>query len=80
MIARYARGIDAQHEDDLTAIVTEDVELQTQSWTSSFLVEKAFAHKALRNDRRACQGPRHGITNHQRTSNDDGTAQTRRER
>jgi hypothetical protein len=79
MIARHARGIDAQHEDDLAATVTDDVVRQTQPWTQSPLVEKAFVPKALRNDRRACQGPRHCITNHQRTINDDGTAQTRRE-
>ena len=73
-IARYARGIDEQREDDLAAIVTEDVVLQTQPWTQRPLVGKALALKALRNYRRAFQCPRHFITNHQLTLNDDGTA------
>ena len=73
-IARYARGIDEQREDDLAAIVTEDVVLETQPWTQRPLVGKALALKALRNYRRAFQCPRHFITNHQLTVNDDGTA------
>src|SRR5919197_649504 len=73
-IARYARGIDEQREDDLAAIVTEDVVLQTQPWTQRPLVGKALALKALRNYRRAFQRPRHFITNHQFAVNDDGTA------
>jgi 3-phenylpropionate/cinnamic acid dioxygenase small subunit len=73
-IARYARGIDEQREDDLAAIVTEDVVLETQPWTQRPLVGKALALKALRNYRRAFQCPRHFITNHQFAVNDDGTA------
>ena len=73
-MARYARGIDEQREDDLAAILTEDVVLQTQPWTQRPLVGKALALKALRNYRRAFQCPRHFITNHQLTLNDDGTA------
>src|SRR5215470_10191614 len=61
-IARYARGIDEQREEDLAAIVTEDVVLETQPWTQGPLVGKALALKALRNYRRAFQCPRH-ITN-----------------
>jgi 3-phenylpropionate/cinnamic acid dioxygenase small subunit len=73
-IARYARGIDEQREEDLAAIVTEDVVLETQPWTQGPLVGKALALKALRNYRRAFQCPRHFITNHQCAVNDDGTA------
>jgi len=73
-IARYARGIDEQREDDLAEILTDDVVLQTQPWTQGLLVGKALALKALRNYRRAFQCPRHFITNHQLTINDDGTA------
>src|SRR5215475_5161896 len=73
-IARYARGIDEQREDDLAAILTDDVVLQTQPWTQRPLVGKALALKALRNYRRAFQGPRHFITNHQLAIHDDGTA------
>jgi len=73
-IARYARGIDEQREDDLAAILTDDVVLQTRPWTQGPLVGKALALKALRNYRRAFQGPRHFITNHQLAINDDGTA------
>src|SRR5436309_10136561 len=63
-IARYARGIDEQREDDLAAIVTDDVVLETQPWAQGPLVGKALALKALRNYRRAFQCPRHFITNH----------------
>ena len=73
-IARYARGIDEQREDELAAILTDDVVLQTQPWTQGPLVGKALALKALRNYRRAFQGPRHFITNHQLAINDDSTA------
>jgi hypothetical protein len=38
MIARYARGIDEQREEDLAAIVTDDVVLETQPWTQGPLV------------------------------------------
>jgi hypothetical protein len=34
MIARYARGIDEQREDELAEILTDDVVLQTQPWLS----------------------------------------------
>ena len=64
-MARYARGIDEQREDELAAMVTDDVVLETQPWTQGPLVGKALALKALRNYRRAFQGPRHFITNHQ---------------
>ena len=40
-IARYARGIDEQRDEDLAAIFTEDVVLQTQPWTQGPLVGKA---------------------------------------
>jgi 3-phenylpropionate/cinnamic acid dioxygenase small subunit len=73
-IACYARGIDEQREDDLAAILTDDVVLQTQPWTQAPLVGKPLALKALRNYRRAFQCPRHFITNHQFTLNDEGTA------
>ncbi len=73
-IARYARGIDEQREEDLAEILTDDVVLQTQPWTQRPLVGKALALKALRNYRRAFQCPRHFITNHQLAINDDGTA------
>ena len=73
-IARYARGIDEQRDDDLDEILTDDVVLQTQPWTQRPLVGKAIALKALRNYRRAFQHPRHFITNHQLAINDDGTA------
>ncbi len=73
-IARYARGIDEQREDDLAEILTDDVVLQTQPWTQRSLVGKALALKALRNYRRVFQCPRHFITNHQVSINDDGTA------
>jgi len=73
-IARYARGIDEQREEDLAEILTDDVVLQTQPWTQRPLVGKALALKALRNYRRAFQGPRHFITNHQLAINDDCTA------
>jgi len=73
-IACYARGLDEQREDDLAAILTDDVVLQTQPWTQGPLVGKALALKALRNYRRAFQSPRHFITNHQLAINDAGTA------
>ena len=73
-ISRYARGIDEQREDDLAEILTDDVVLQTEPWTQRPLVGKAIALKALRNYRRAFQHPRHFITNHQLSINDDGTA------
>ena len=73
-IARYARGIDEQREEDLAEILTDDVVLQTEPWTQRPLVGKALALKALRNYRRAFQCPRHFITNHQLAINDDGTA------
>jgi 3-phenylpropionate/cinnamic acid dioxygenase small subunit len=73
-IARYARGIDEQRGDDLTEILTDDVVLETQPWTQRPLVGKALALKALQNYRRAFQCPRHFITNHQLSINDDGTA------
>src|SRR5262245_12560324 len=69
-ITRYARGIDEQREDDLAALLTDDVVLQTQPWTQGPLVGKALALKALRNYRRAFQCPRHFITNHQLAIND----------
>jgi len=65
MIARYARGIDEQREDELAEILTDGVVLQTQPWTQGPLVGKDLALKALRNYRRAFQRPRHFITNHQ---------------
>ena len=73
-IACYARGIDEQREDDLAAILTDDVVLQTQPWTQGPLVGKPLALKALRNYRRAFQCPRHFITNYQFALNDKDTA------
>src|SRR2546422_11429626 len=58
-IARYARGIDEQREDDLAELLTDDVVLQTEPWTQRPLVGKTLALKALRNYGRAFQGPRH---------------------
>jgi hypothetical protein len=52
-IARYARGIDEQREEELAALLTDDVVLQTQPWTQRPLVGKAIALKAFRNYRRA---------------------------
>jgi 3-phenylpropionate/cinnamic acid dioxygenase small subunit len=73
-IARYARGIDEQRDEDLAAIFTEDVVLQTQPWTQRPLVGKGLALKAFRNYGRAFQAPRHFITNHQLAINDNATA------
>jgi 3-phenylpropionate/cinnamic acid dioxygenase small subunit len=73
-IASYARGIDEQREEDLAAILTDDVVLETQPWTQGPLVGKTLALKALRNYRRAFQCPRHFITNHQFAINDKDTA------
>ena len=73
-IACYARGIDEQRGDDLAEILTEDVMLQTQPWTQRPLAGKSLALKDLQNYRRAFQYPRHFITNHQLSINDDGTA------
>jgi 3-phenylpropionate/cinnamic acid dioxygenase small subunit len=73
-IARYARGIDEQRDDDLAAIFTEDVVLQTQPWTQRPLVGKALALKAFRNYRRAFQHPRRFITNHLLSIHDAVTA------
>lgn len=73
-IARYARGIDEQLDEELAAIFTDDVVLQTQPWTQRPLEGKTLALKAFRNYRWAFQHPRRFITNHQITVNDDGTA------
>ena len=73
-IARYARNLDEQCDDDLAELFTDDVVLQSQPWTQRPLVGKPLALKALRNYRRAFQCPRHFITNHQFSINDDGTA------
>jgi len=73
-IARYARGIDEQRDDDLAEIFTDDVVLQTQPWTQRPLEGKALALKAFRNYRVAFQHPRRFITNQQLYVHDDGTA------
>ena len=73
-ITRYARGIDEQRDEDLAAIFTDDVVLQTQPWTQRPLVGKVLALKAFRNYYQAFQHPRRFITNHQLSVNDDGTA------
>ena len=73
-IARYARGIDEQRDDDLAQLLTDDVELQTRPWTQRPLVGKAIALRAFRNYCRAFQHPRHFITNHQLSISDDDTA------
>jgi 3-phenylpropionate/cinnamic acid dioxygenase small subunit len=73
-IARYARGIDEQRNDELSEILTDDVMLETRPWTQSPLAGKGIALKALRNYRRAFQCPRHFITNYQLSIDDDGTA------
>ena len=73
-ITRYARGIDEQRDEDLAAIFTDDVVLQTQPWTQRPLVGKVLARKAFRNSCQAFQHPRRCITNHQLSINDDGTA------
>lgn len=73
-IARYARGIDEQRDEDLAAIFTDDVILQTKPWTQHPLHGKALALKAFRNYRWAFQHPRRFITNHHITVHDDGTA------
>jgi 3-phenylpropionate/cinnamic acid dioxygenase small subunit len=73
-IARYARNLDEQCDDDLAELFTDDVVLQSQPWTQRPLVGKLLALKALRNYRRAFQYPRHFITNQQLTINNAGTA------
>ena len=73
-IARYARGLDEQRDEDLAEILTDDVVLQTQPWTQRPLEGKALALKAFRNYRWAFQHPRRFITNHQIAVNNDGTA------
>ena len=74
IITRYARGIDEQRDEELAAIFTDDVVLQTQPWTQRPLMGKALALKAFQNYCRAFQHPRRFITNHQLSVNDDGTA------
>ena len=73
-IARYARSLDEQCDDDLAELFTDDVVLQSRPWTQRPLVGKPLALKALRNYRRAFQCPRHFITNQQLAINDAGTA------
>ena len=73
-IARYARGIDEQLDEELYEIFTEDVVLRTQPWTQRPLVGKALALKAFRNYRGAFQHPGRFITNHQITVHEEGTA------
>src|SRR2546422_11349552 len=73
-IARYARGLDEQRDEDLAEVLTDDVVLQTQPWTQRPLEGKALALKALRNYRWAFQHPRRFITNHQLDVHYDGTA------
>lgn len=73
-IARYARGIDEQRDEELDEIFTDDVVLQTQPWTQRPLAGKTLALKAFRNYRWAFQHPRRFITNHQITVHEDGTA------
>ena len=73
-IARYARGLDEQREEELAALVTEDVVLQTQPWIQRPLVGKAIVLKAFRTYCQAFRYPRHFITNHQLAVNDDETA------
>ena len=73
-IARYARGIDEQRDDDLAEIFTDDVVLQTQPWTQRPLEGKALALKAFRNYRWAFQHPRRFITNQQLYVHGNGTA------
>jgi 3-phenylpropionate/cinnamic acid dioxygenase small subunit len=73
-IARYARNLDEQCDDDLAELFTDDVVLQSQPWTQHPLVGKPLALKALRNYRRAFQCHRHFIMNQQLTINDAGTA------
>ena len=55
MITRYARGIDEQRDEELAAIFTDDVVLQTQPWTQRPLVGKVLALKAFQNYCRAFQ-------------------------
>jgi 3-phenylpropionate/cinnamic acid dioxygenase small subunit len=73
-IARYARSIDDQRDEELAELLTDDVVLQTQPWTQRPLVGKAIALKAFRSYCRAFHCPRHFITNHQLSLSDDGTA------
>jgi ketosteroid isomerase-like protein len=73
-IARYGRGIDEQRDEDLAAIFTEDVVLQTLPWTQRPLVGKALALKAFRNYCRAFQHPRRFITNQQLSITTSDTA------
>lgn len=73
-VARYARGIDEQRDEDLAEIFTEDVVLQTQPWTQRPLAGKALALKAFRNYCRAFHCPRRFITNQQFDVHNDGTA------
>src|SRR5437660_358095 len=73
-ISRYARSIDEQHDADLAEVFTGDVVLETQPWTQRPLMGKVLALKALRKYRRAFHCPRHFITNHQLSVNDNSTA------
>lgn len=73
-MARYVRAIDDQREEELAAILTDDVVFQTHPWTQGPLRGKALALKALRNYRRAFQCPRHFLTNQQLAIHDSGTA------
>ena len=46
-IARYARSIDEQCDDDLAELLTDDVVLQTQPWTQRPLVGEGLSPQSL---------------------------------
>jgi ketosteroid isomerase-like protein len=73
-ITRYARGIDEQHQDELEAILTDDVELLSLPWNQHAGVGKDTALEAFRTYQRTFHHPRRFITNEQIHVNDDGTA------
>jgi ketosteroid isomerase-like protein len=73
-ITRYARGIDEQRQDELEAILTDDVELLSLPWSQHAGVGKDTALEAFRTYQRTFHHPRRFITNEQIHVNDDGTA------
>ena len=73
-IVRYARGLDEQRDDDLQAVFTNDVVLQTRPWSGGELKGKPLILKVWRNYRQTFENPRRFITNEQIQVNDDDTA------
>src|SRR5262249_53501371 len=74
VIARCTRARDEQRQEEVAALVQDDVALQPHPWIHPPLVGKALPPRAFRTYRRTFQPPRHFITNHQLTIHADGTA------